>query len=97
MIIINKGSKVVEGDVQELLDAAILDLKIDVSEPEKAFGVLKNTFSRTEIRLETEGSLIMKVNKSDIPQINKTLVDNGFMVYSINPVNSLEQYFLEKT
>lgn len=97
MIIINKGEKVVEGNVQELLDAAVLDLRIEVSEPLRAFELLKKNFSAIVTRLESDDMLIMKVSKPEIPIINKTLVDQGFKVYAINPVNSLEQYFLEKT
>lgn len=97
MIIINKGVKVVEGNVQELLDAAVLDLKIEVSEPLRAFELLKKNFSASVTRHESDDMIFMKVSKEVIPVINKALTDQGFKVYAINPVNSLEQYFLEKT
>jgi ABC-type multidrug transport system ATPase subunit len=97
MIIINKGAKVVEGNVQELLNAAVLDLKIDVSEPGKAIAVLEKEFSSAKAWTDADDHLIIRANKNDVPVINKILVDNDFKVFSVTPVNSLEQYFLEKT
>ena len=97
MIIIDKGAKVVEGDVQELLDAAVLDLRIEVSDPGKAIEILRKEFKAAEVREEPDNQLIIKSNKNDVPVINKILVDYGFRVFSITPVNSLEQYFLDKT
>jgi ABC-type multidrug transport system ATPase subunit len=97
MIIINKGAKVVEGNVQELLDAAILDLRIEVSEPSKALELLQKEFKTAEAREDAEEQIIIRAKKSEVPLINKTLVDNGFQLFSVTPVNSLEQYFLDKT
>jgi ABC-type multidrug transport system ATPase subunit len=97
MLIINKGVKVVEGNVQELLDAAILDLKIEVTEPGRAIAVLEKEFKTAPAWVDADDHLIVKANKNDVPVINKILVDHGFKVFSITPVNSLEQYFLEKT
>ena len=97
MIIIDKGAKVVEGNVQELLDAAFFDLKIEVSEPAKAIELLGKQFKSADARMEPDGHLILKVGKNNVPLINKILVDQGFKVFSITPVNSLEQYFLDKT
>jgi ABC-type multidrug transport system ATPase subunit len=97
MIIINKGLRVVEGNVQELLDAATLDLQIEVSEPAKALDVLRKAFGKAKAREELDEQIIIRAKKNDVPLINKVLVDNGFQVFSITPVNSLEQYFLEKT
>jgi ABC-type multidrug transport system ATPase subunit len=97
MIIINKGSGVVEGDVQELLDAAVLDLRIEVSDPGKAMELLRKQFPAMEIHEEPDDQLVIKAQKSKAPLINKTLVDHGFRVFSVTPVNSLEQYFLDKT
>jgi ABC-type multidrug transport system ATPase subunit len=97
MIIIDKGAKVVEGNVQELLDKAVLDLRLEVSEPGRAVDLLGKEFKASEARLEPDGHLILKVNKSEVPLVNQILVDRGFKVFSITPVNSLEQYFLDKT
>lgn len=97
MIIINKGRKVVEGNVAELLAAATADLRIDVSDPGKAIQILQQAYPLSEIRLDTEGSLLLKANRNQVADMNKLLVDQGVRVFSLNPVNLLEQYFLEKT
>lgn len=97
MIIINKGRKVVEGNVAELLAAASPDLRIDVSDPGKAVQILQQAYPLSEIRFDTEGSLLLKANRNQVADMNKLLVDQGVRVFSLNPVNLLEQYFLEKT
>jgi ABC-2 type transport system ATP-binding protein len=97
MLIIDHGSRVVEGNVHELLNAAEFDLKITVSETGKALELLEEHYKSAEIMTDHEGNIVMKTGSGDVPGINKLLVDNGFRVFSLTPVNSLEQYFLDKT
>ncbi|NVO20780.1 MAG: ABC transporter ATP-binding protein [Bacteroidetes bacterium] len=97
MIIINKGEKVVEGNVHELLDAAKLDLRIEISDAAKALELLEKQYIKSDVWLESENHLVLKASKAEAPAINKSLVDAGFSVYSITPINSLEQYFLDNT
>jgi len=97
MIIINKGRKVVEGNVADLLAKASLDLRIDVSEPGKAMQILKQAYPQSEIRQETDGSLFLKADRNQVAEMNQALVEQGLRVFSLNTVNQLEQYFLEKT
>lgn len=97
MLIIDHGAKVVEGNVQELLNAAESNLRITVSEPERAVAVLKEKPETMDLMIDHEGNIVMKANRELVPDINKLLVDNGLKVYSLMPVNSLEQYFLDKT
>ncbi len=97
MLIISKGASVVEGDVHELLNAAVFLLRLDVSEPARALEILRAGTAASELLLEPEGSLRLKSNRPDVPAIIKQLVEKGIQVYSVVPVNSLEQYFLDKT
>lgn len=97
MLIIDHGAKVVEGNVQELLNAAESNLRITVSEPDRAVAVLKGKPETKDLIIDHEGNIVMKTNRELIPDINKLLVDNGLKVFSLTPVNSLEQYFLDKT
>lgn len=97
MLIIDHGAKVVEGNVQELLNAAKSYLRITVSEPDRAVAVLKGKPETTDLIIDHEGNIVMKTNRELIPDINKLLVDNGLKVFLLTPVNSLEQYFLNKT
>lgn len=97
MLIIDHGTKVVEGNVQELLNAAESDLKITVSEPDRAMAVLKMKPGPTDMIIDHEGNIVMKANRELVPEINKMLVDSGLKVFSLTPVNSLEKYFLDKT
>ena len=97
MLIISKGSSVVEGNVHELLNAAVFQLRLEVSEPGKAMEILRTGSAASELQLEPEGSIKLKANRLDVPAIIKELVEKGILVYSVVPVNSLEQYFLDKT
>lgn len=97
MLIIDHGAKVVEGNVQELLNAAESDLKITVSEPDRAVAVLKDKLGLTDLIIDHEGNIVLKANREHVPEINKLLVDNGLKIFSLTPVNSLEKYFLDKT
>jgi ABC-type multidrug transport system ATPase subunit len=97
MVIIDKGTKVVEGNVHELLNEAVFKLRIEVSEPETAVKIITEEFRSNHAGIEPDGAIIIEVNRTDVPHINKLLVDRGFNVFSFGPVNSLEQYFLEKT
>jgi len=97
MVIIDRGARIVEGNVRELLGKATLNLNIDVSDPVRALELLEKMHPTAEVRMETDGRLVMKAGREEVPGIAKFLVENSFQVSAITPVNSLEQYFLDKT
>jgi ABC-type multidrug transport system ATPase subunit len=97
MIIIDKGAKVVEDGVQELLNSLSFKIELEVSEPEKALDILNLEFRDIQTTIEPDGHIIAIINKSRVPLMNQILVNNGINVFSIRPVNTLEHYFLDKT
>jgi ABC-2 type transport system ATP-binding protein len=97
MVIIDKGAKVIEDEVQELLHSLSSKVELEVSEPEKAIKILSGEFSDVQSSIEPDGRIIAIVNKNEIPRMNQILVNNGIKVFSICPVNTLEHYFLDKT
>jgi len=97
MIIINKGAKVVEGNVHELLNASEFILRIEVSAVAKAFELISKAFKQLEPAIDPDDRIIMRVSRKDIPLINKLMAEHDIDVFSLTPVNSLEQYFLDKT
>ena len=97
MIIINKGSKIVEGEVNKLLNANLVKVTVEVDNPERAGKVLENTIWYKSIESITENKLNINVEQKDIPTLNKYLVENGVMVNALIPVRSLEDYFLSIT
>jgi ABC-2 type transport system ATP-binding protein len=97
MIIINRGSKVVEGEVNQLLSSKTLKVTIEVEDVEIAKKVLVNTKWYSQIESITEKKISINMENKEIPEVNKYLVENGVMVNALIPVRSLEDYFLNIT
>jgi len=97
MIIINKGRKIVEGEVSKLLNANSVKVTVEVDNSEQAVKVLENTVWYKSIESITENKLSLNLEQKEIPALNKYLVENGVMVNALVPVRSLEDYFLNIT
>lgn len=97
MVILNKGTTVVEGTEQELLDATHLHVTFEVNDTEKAVAVLKTHFHDIPIDSVTSSKLLLRSNKNEIAELNKAFIENGISVSEISPKKSLEEYFLKLT
>jgi ABC-type multidrug transport system ATPase subunit len=97
MIIINKGSKIVEGEVNNLLNSKSLKVTVEVENIESAKRILDNTKWYNLIETFSENKFSIKLENKDIAELNKYLVGNGVMVNALIPVRSLEDYFLSIT
>jgi len=97
MIIINKGSKIVEGEVSRLLNLNTLKVTVEVNNSDAAIKILQNTTWYKNIESVTENKFSISLGQDDIPVLNKYLVENGVMVNALIPVRSLEDYFLSIT
>jgi ABC-2 type transport system ATP-binding protein len=97
MIIINKGSKIVEGEVSKLLDSKSLKVTIEVENIESAKRALDNTKWYNQIETFSENKFSIILENRNIAELNKYLVENGVMVNALIPVRSLEDYFLSIT
>jgi ABC-2 type transport system ATP-binding protein len=97
MIIINKGSKIVEGEVSKLLNSNTLKVTVEVENAEAAIKILEGTRWNKNIESISEDKFIISIEQKAIPVLNKYLVENGVMVNALIPVRSLEDYFLSIT
>ncbi len=97
MVIINKGTTVVEGRVSDLVDATHLNVTFEVNDIDKATRLMKENFSQHNIVAVTTDKLIVTLNKEDIPPVNRLFVNNGIEVTAMVPQKSLEEYFLKLT
>lgn len=96
MLIINKGEKIIEGEVNNLLDPSKTIVKIETTDNKKAFHLL--TKSGWLEKLKTNESQIqLEVDKKEIPNIIRFLVENNIEINLIQPRHSLEDYFLTLT
>lgn len=96
MIIIHKGTKIVEGVVADLLDPAKTIVQLETDNNATALLKLKQTHWGAS--LQQSGDFIrLSMNKSGIPLLAATLTEMGVGILSIQPRHSLEDYFLSLT
>ena len=96
MAIINKGSLVVQGSVDELLRASANRILFNVEPRKKAFGVMKKIKSVRSAAEDSSG-IIATVETKDIPAVVSKLVAARCKVFSVQQQRSLEKYFLSVT
>lgn len=98
MIIINKGQKVIEGYVKDLLEREKAVYKFQISNSEKALDILKSLNLKMKEDFNLNGrELEISTQKITASQLNKIFVENEVEVYSFCPKKTLEEYFLEIT
>jgi ABC-type multidrug transport system ATPase subunit len=95
MIIINKGKKIIEGSVSELLDPAHTVVDIDTTDNKTAKQKIQNTsWSKYLQQLE---NIQLMMNRDDVPKLIQELVSMNIQLLSVNSSHSLENYFLSLT
>jgi ABC-2 type transport system ATP-binding protein len=97
MIIINKGKKIVEGNVRDLLNASDLKVSVEVVEIENAERFIKESQWADRFISKNDHTMIFDIQTEEIAELNKYLVQNDFSVTAIVPTKSLESYFLKIT
>ena len=97
MVIINKGQKVVEGEVSELLNGSGMMVRFELSDPEKALGIAKEKSFIREAKTTEENNILISLTKEDIPALINEFNKNEINVYSVIPAKTLEDYFISKT
>lgn len=98
MIILNKGKKVVEGNVKELLDQNSSNVIFKVSDIDKAKKLLlEKDFSESKDFEIMNGELKILTKKISAQDLNKLFVLNDIDVYSFYYKRTLEEYFLQIT
>ena len=96
MIIINKGMKMVEGKVSELLDPSKSVIRIETANNDAAKEKLIQSKWGSFLQHSSSG-IQLNMNKNDVPQLIDDLVFMKVNLLSVNPVNSLEDFFLSLT
>ena len=96
MLIIHKGKKIVEGKVTELLDPSKSLVQLKTNNDIEAREKLQHTKWNTLLQ-NNKDHLQLKMNKEDVPQLIAELVSLQVPVLSVNPMHSLEDYFLSLT
>lgn len=97
MVIINKGTSVIEGEVEALLQQANLKVTMQVTDIEKAKQLLSASSWAAKVNSFTDDKIIFALDPEEIRKVNRYFIENGVDVNSIIPMRSLEEYFLELT
>jgi ABC-type multidrug transport system ATPase subunit len=98
MIIIQKGSKVVEGSVNELLSFNELHVSFEFEDDVQVLNFIKqHDFLVQKFIEEVHQRYHFNLLSNEVAQTNKLFIEHGFAVKSMIPVRSLEDYFLNMT
>lgn len=95
MVIINRGKSVVEGEVQALLNAQELVLRIETETVELALQLIENKFGTQNILHRSESDFEIVAEKSRVPEINRLLVQENIVVDALEPRRKLEDFFMK--
>jgi len=96
MAIINAGTVMVQGSVQELLSAGDLVLRVEARPVEGALRVLSGVPGVGEVKRDGE-VIECSLPRERISTLNQRLVEAGIEVSALVPKRSLEEYFLSIT
>jgi ABC-type multidrug transport system ATPase subunit len=97
VLIIDKGKKIKEGLATELFDPSQTVIEITTLQNETCWNVLQQSVWKDRLVFQNKESVLLKLNKNDVPKLNQYLVQQNIEVLSIQLRNSLEDYFLQVT
>ncbi|AEW03137.1 bacitracin ABC transporter ATP-binding protein [Niastella koreensis] len=97
MLIIDKGKKIMEGTVAELVDPARTMVHLEVTNPQQVVAWLQSSRWNTCLQEQNKSVILLQMNKQQVPELTADLVKAGANIMSLQPQNSLESYFLSLT
>ena len=94
MIVINKGKKIIEGDVGQLMSSESIKLSVKTTSNKE----IENFFNSRDIIYESnEGIYTISWPEKNIDQLVKELQNNNISIFEIKQLKTLEEYFLNLT
>jgi ABC-type multidrug transport system ATPase subunit len=97
VLIINKGHKIAEGNKHDLLNPAKTIIELITENSGNDYALLKQSrWSDYLVSIQNE-IILLELDKSMVPELNRSLVEQGIRVRSLRPKHSLEDYFLSLT
>ncbi|OQP50960.1 bacitracin ABC transporter ATP-binding protein [Niastella yeongjuensis] len=97
MLIIDKGKKIMEGTVAELVDPARTMVHLEVTNPQQVVAWLQSSRWSTCLQEQHNNVILLQMNKQQVPELTADLVQAGANIMALQPQNSLESYFLSLT
>jgi ABC-type multidrug transport system ATPase subunit len=97
VLIIDKGKKIIEDSAAALFDPTQTIVEIETMDNAFTVEQLKVSSWKNNIQLNRNHTVVLKLDKQQIPQLHKDLVQMGVALLSLQPKHSLEDYFLQVT
>jgi ABC-2 type transport system ATP-binding protein len=97
MLIIDKGKKIMEGTVAELVDPARTIVHLEVTNPQQVVAWLQSSRWSACLQEQHNAAILLQMNKQQVPELTADLVKAGANIMALQPQNSLESYFLSLT
>lgn len=95
MVIINKGKSIIEGNVDQLLNAEDLIVNLEIDNVELSAQIIAQSFNNVQLLSVNSNQLQLAINKSEVPELTKKLVDNQIRIFAIESKRKLEDYFIK--
>lgn len=97
VLIIDKGSKIIEGNAAELFDPSQTIVELQTFDNEYALQQLQLSPWNDYLQAQRDSAILIKLDRQLIPQLHRNLVEMDIQVLSLQPRHSLEDYFLQVT
>jgi len=97
MIIINKGKALVEGNVHDLINGQDRQVTYVLENPGPVRDLILETPWESKFQKSSPDRVWFKITKEEIPVLTAFLIEKGIRIYAIEPVRSLEDFFLQLT
>lgn len=95
MVIINKGTSIIEGEVAELLNSGELIVVFSLDDARRAADLVQEAFPQTKVKALSDGELEIITSGIEVPRINAYLTQQAFLIHAIEPKRKLEDYFMK--
>ena len=91
MVVINNGQKIVEGNVEELMQNELLKVSFKSSD----LKLISSFLTNKKIQYENKNDcIIAQINQENIPQILKQMVESNISIFEAKQMRTLEELFL---
>lgn len=97
MIIINKGKVLVEGSVSELLKESEQQLTISFENPDETRSFIAESQWSKQFVGQDQQKLFFRITRDLVPDLTSFLTAKGSRITAVEPVRSLEDFFLQIT
>lgn len=97
MVIIHKGKNVVQGKTNDLLSGNEVVVEVEVDDSSKVEELISKVLPTLPSKIIDLKKISIKMQKSDLNQLHRELVNKGINVYNFTTRNKLEDYFLKLT